>query len=101
MNEANARADFRLSADGGIHLAGLPEVFAGDALRPWLASTGFPDSDSPAVRELVAQAIEGETTNRARAVRLFYAVRDRIRYDPYRISFDPRQYRASNVLAAG
>lgn len=32
---------------------------------------------------------------------MFYAVRDRIRYDPYRISFDPIQYRASSVLAAG
>ena len=100
MNEANARAGFRLSADGGIHLAGLPEVFAGDSLRPWLAPTGFLDSDSPAVREFVAQAIEGESDARGKAVRLFYAVRDRIRYDPYRISFDPIQYRASSVLAA-
>lgn len=101
MNEVNARADFRLSADGGIHLAGLPEVFAGDSLRPWLAPTGFLDSDSPAIREFVAQAIEGESDDRRKAVRLFYAVRDGIRYDPYRISFDPIQYRASSVLATG
>ncbi|MCM5570270.1 transglutaminase family protein [Burkholderiaceae bacterium FT117] len=101
MNEANARPDFRLSADGGIHLPGLPEALAGDALRPWLAPTRFLDSGSPAIREFVAQAIGGESSERARAVRLFYAVRDRIRYDPYRISFDPCQYRASGVLAAG
>jgi len=108
MNEPNARSDSRLSADGGvvaadraIHLPGLPDVFEGDALRPWLEPTSFLDSDSSAIREFVAQAIGSEPSDRARAVRLFYAVRDRIRYDPYRISFDPRQYQASNVLAAG
>lgn len=101
MSEANARPDFRLSADGGIHLPGLPDVCRGDALAPWLAPTGFLDSDSPAVRAFVAQALDGESGERRKAVRLFYAVRDRIRYDPYRISFDPLQYRASSVLAAG
>jgi len=39
--------------------------------------------------------------DRGRAVRLFYAVRDRIRYDPYRISLADDAYKASNVLAAG
>lgn len=101
MNEADARPDFRLSADGGIHVPGLPGVLRGDALAPWLAPTGFLDSDSPAVRAFVAQALEGETDERRKAVRLFYAIRDRIRYDPYRISFDPLQYRASSVLVAG
>jgi transglutaminase-like putative cysteine protease len=101
MNESTAPTEFRLSAGGGIHLAGLPEVRTGDALAPWLAPTRFLDSDSPAIRDFVAQAIEGESDQRRKAVRLFYAVRDRIRYDPYRISFDPIQYRASSVLAAG
>ena len=33
--------------------------------------------------------------------RLFAAVRDGIRYDPYNVSGDPDDYRASNVLALG
>jgi transglutaminase-like putative cysteine protease len=101
MNEANARVDFRLSAEGGIHFPGLPEVFDGEGLRPWLSPTGFLDSDSPVIREFVDRALDGTSSERLKAVRLFYAVRDGIRYDPYRISFDACGYRASSVLAAG
>ena len=36
-----------------------------------------------------------------RAVALFYAARDRIRYDPYQISGAPADYRASSVALAG
>ena len=37
----------------------------------------------------------------ARAVRLFYAIRDDIRYDPYTMSGEPADYKASRALAAG
>jgi len=37
----------------------------------------------------------------ARAVKLYYAVRDDIRYDPYAICHLPERYRASNVLKDG
>ncbi|HUZ19581.1 MAG TPA: transglutaminase-like domain-containing protein [Acidimicrobiales bacterium] len=61
-------------------------------------ATWFVDSDHP---RLVARAREltaGATSERERAVRLFYAVRDGLRYDPYSITTDPADYRASNVL---
>jgi len=107
MKEANAPSSQRLSGaeaghrDGGVHFAGLPGTPGGQAIDPWLASTGFLDADSPAVQAFVASAVSGAASAREKAVRLFYAVRDRIRYDPYRISFDPADYRASSVLAAG
>src|SRR5688572_30402407 len=61
----------------------------------------FVDSDHPAVVAFAARATEGATTDREKAVALFYAVRDEIRYDPYRLSDDPETYRASAVLDAG
>lgn len=36
-----------------------------------------------------------------RAVKLYYAVRDEIRYDPYRPFYRPEHYRASTVLKTG
>ena len=40
-------------------------------------------------------------TDRERISRLFTAVRDEIRYDPYQLSHEPQAYVASNVIAAG
>ena len=78
------------------HFDGLP-----DATEACLGPTEFFDIDHPVVRRFVSQAIGAATTERDRAVRLFYAVRDRIRYDPYRITLDPAAYRASSVIEAG
>ena len=79
-----------------LHCAGLP-----DGAEGFLGPTEFLDCDHPEVRRFIAQAIGDATTERERAVRLFYAVRDAIRYDPYRISARPADYRASSVIAAG
>ena len=61
----------------------------------------FVEADHPDVIAFAARATEGATTDRAKAVALFYAVRDEIRYDPYRLSADAESYRASDVLRAG
>jgi len=61
----------------------------------------FVDADHPDVSAFAARATEGATTDREKAVALFYAVRDGIRYDPYRLSADAETYRASAVLRAG
>ena len=62
----------------------------------------FVDSDHPDVVAFAEEATAGATTDREKAVALFYAVRDRIRYDPYVISSnDPEAYRASRVLRDG
>ncbi|MEZ5219409.1 MAG: transglutaminase family protein [Ilumatobacteraceae bacterium] len=65
----------------------------------WLTPTWFIDSESSAVREFVDRVLGSETGDeRATAVRLFHAVRDGIRYDPYSCLPDPALYRASTVL---
>ena len=58
------------------------------------------DSDHP---ELVAWArrVAGEGSDRERALRLYYAVRDEVRYDPYNTPMREDAYRASTTLRAG
>lgn len=67
----------------------------------YLAATGFFDIGHLLIRQFVAQAVGEATGAREKAIRLFYAVRDHIRYDPYRISLDAQAYKASSVIAAG
>ncbi len=68
-----------------------------DDLRP----TAFLDRDSDAVRRLAGEAAAGAADEHEVARRLFAAIRDGFRYDPYRIPADPDDYRASAVLEAG
>jgi len=66
-----------------------------------LAATAFLDSDSEEVRNFVERAAPDAAGERETVARLFAAVRDQIRYDPYSLSGDPADYRASAVLGAG
>ena len=63
-----------------------------------LSPTEFIDSESPAVRDFVDRVAGGAADEHDAVARLFAEVRDRIRYDPYAVSGDPADYRASNVL---
>ena len=65
-------------------------------LRP----TELIDSDHPAVLAFAAGQGHGQD-DRARAVSLYYAVRDGFRYDPYRIDLSPHGMKASTVLSNG
>lgn len=67
---------------------------------PALTPTRFVDSDHPDVASFARGVCGDATTDRERAARLFSAVRDRIRYDPYSVSPDPASYLASAVLRA-
>jgi transglutaminase-like putative cysteine protease len=66
-----------------------------------VASTWFLNSDDPVVREFASDAIDGCEAEPERIRRLFAAVRDNIRYDPYTVSSDPNDYRASAVIERG
>ena len=61
----------------------------------------FVDSDHPDVIAFAEEATKGASTDREKAVALFYAVRDRIRYDPYVMCDDPETYKASSVVRSG
>jgi transglutaminase-like putative cysteine protease len=65
----------------------------------FLAPTRFVDSDSPEVREFVARGLKGagDLSPTGKAIRLFDAVRDEIRYNPFDIGTTADDYRASRV----
>jgi transglutaminase-like putative cysteine protease len=62
--------------------------------------TWFIDSDSAVVGKFVDQALDGVSGDDATtsAVALFQAVRDGFRYDPYEVSRDRADYRASAIV---
>ncbi|MEY2960097.1 MAG: hypothetical protein RLZZ01_2665 [Actinomycetota bacterium] len=69
-----------------------------DIQDAWVAPTWFLDADDPAVVEFARSAIADANTPLNRAIALFHAVRDGIRYDPYNISYEPEAFRASSVV---
>jgi transglutaminase-like putative cysteine protease len=68
----------------------------------YLLPTAIIDSDSPLILEH-AEKIIGTAGGSAveKAVKLYYAVRDGIWYDPYYPFYRAEHYRASNVLKSG
>jgi transglutaminase-like putative cysteine protease len=70
-------------------------------LRVYLEATPTLDSRQPAVVELARRAGGASEDPRERAVALYYAVRDGIRYDPYQAALSPEALRASATLRAG
>ncbi|MGX1500441.1 transglutaminase-like domain-containing protein [Roseibium aggregatum] len=63
----------------------------------------FVESDSLEVQGFVTSALRDlpvGATNRDKAIRLFEAVRDDIRYDPYCFALDEDSYRASRIAGA-
>ena len=69
-------------------------------MKEFLQSTAFIDSAHPSVAEF-ARAHAAGADERERAVALYYAVRDRVRYNPFVDFSDERVFRASDTLASG
>jgi transglutaminase-like putative cysteine protease len=67
-------------------------------LTNYLKPTKIVDCDHPDVLAFVSEIIGDAADDVERAVRLYRAVRDGIRYDPYYPFYLPEHYRASNVL---
>jgi transglutaminase-like putative cysteine protease len=67
----------------------------------YLEPTPMLDSDHPVVAEFASEAVGDCVHPREKAVRLYYAVRDGILYDPYYPFYLPEHYRASNILEKG
>ncbi len=70
---------------------------------PTLAATWFIDHGSDEVADFVAGALADvppDADDTTKAVALFHAVRDGIRYDPYGIDYSREGFRASSVATA-
>ena len=64
----------------------------------FLAGTRFLDCDSAPVRRFAQEVTAAESTAIGKAISLYYAVRDRWRYDPFSMRLNPEMYVASQVL---
>ncbi|MDH3368310.1 MAG: transglutaminase family protein [Gemmatimonadota bacterium] len=69
--------------------------------RAYLVPTGFLDADHAAVVAFATGAARSAADAIERATALYYAVRDRIRYDAHDIDLRPEAMRASSILARG
>src|SRR5262245_15866116 len=66
----------------------------------WLEPTWFVDSDDSAVVAFATRAVGAAIAPTDKVIKLFYAVRDGFRYDPYNVSYEPTDFRASSVVAS-
>jgi transglutaminase-like putative cysteine protease len=88
----------RSAAEGG---SGVTEELPEQDLEPYRRPSRFIESEHPAVIAFAREAAGPATAKRDIAVRLFYAVRDAIRYDPYVTSLSPEVFKASFTLERG
>jgi transglutaminase-like putative cysteine protease len=67
-------------------------------LEIYLQPTPFIDSDHPEVIKFARRSAADAGSKTDQAVRIFFAVRDQIKYDPYTIDLAEDKFRASVVL---
>ena len=72
----------------------------GAAFEAYLRPGTLIDSDHPKIIDY-ARTLAGAGRDQERALRLYYAVRDDLRYDPYNTPMKREAYRASSTLSAG
>ena len=70
-------------------------------IERYLTPGRFVDSGAPNLAAFAEEMAGAAGTPVERAVRLYLAVRDGLRYDPYRIDLSPRGFQASVTLASG
>ncbi len=69
--------------------------------KKYLTPTSIIDSDHPSIIDYANAVVQERKEPVEIAVKLYYAVRDTILYDPYSPFYLPEHYRASNVLERG
>ncbi|WP_207774587.1 transglutaminase-like domain-containing protein [Abyssibacter profundi] len=90
----------RLRPVAGADAMKQKNIYMNADTREYLAPGDFVDSEHPDIQDFASNRA-GEGNDRQRAIRLYYAIRDEIRYDPYAFSLEPDRLRASTTLAAG
>ncbi len=65
---------------------------------PYLQPTYYLDFTHPTVKEFAENSCNPQANPKAKAVQLYYAVRDTIKYDPYDLQRNRRALRASTVV---
>jgi AhpD family alkylhydroperoxidase len=81
-----------------LHLADNAQ---GGFLEKYLAPTNIIDCDSDSIKSKARGLVQGHSTEKDRAIALFYFVRDSITYNLYVPKHMPEHFRASGTLARG
>lgn len=76
----------------------MPDVDGTSVDPRYLEPNDYVDADHPSIVAFARRHAAGRDPVDA-AVRLFYVVRDGLRYNPWNVQMDPAAYRASAVLA--
>jgi transglutaminase-like putative cysteine protease len=92
-----ARHAFRRELGSGDIMCPMTD----EGMRRYLQPTPTIEADHPQVSAFAREHIGDSTAVRDQAVMLFYAVRDGIRYDPYRIDISVDGLKASTTLQNG
>jgi len=69
-------------------------------LNKYLKPTAFIESDHRDVIKFANKYTKNITDQKTKAIKLFYAVRDQITYDPYTFNLKPDKIKASHVITA-
>ncbi len=67
--------------------------------KKYTEATYYINSDSESIIEYTSQIIKDAANDLDKGIKIFYAVRDDIKYNPYILTFNKSDYIASNVLA--
>jgi len=70
-------------------------------LEKYLKATAYIDWDNEAVEQKAQELTRGKKSDRAKAIALYYFVRDTIKHNPYAPGAAPEDYKASLVLRRG
>ncbi len=71
-------------------------------MEPYLRPTAFIDSQCQEVTAFAERVCSRpDASHKEKAVSLYYAVRDEIRYDPYDLRYSPEALKASTVIKKG
>ncbi len=70
-------------------------------MKSYLSPTPFFDFDHPALQRFAAEHTSASMSQKDKAIALYLAVRDKIRYNPYTFNLEPDTYRASHCLQQG
>ncbi len=79
----------------------MSEAASIEDFKPYLQPGICVDSDHPAVIEFARRAAGDDGTDLEKAVRIYYAVRDEFRYDPYGVEMTEFGMKGSTVLERG
>ncbi len=67
-------------------------------MQKFKASTTTINSNHPDIQSLAQKITNTYTTNKEKAIALYYKVRDDWKYNPYNINFNPEKLKASHII---